>query len=70
MEPYGLDFNGGYGAPVLGGNDLEQSSVTQPLLDEGGAGLANLGRGPAYAWVGFVILLVLLRVLIEVAEDA
>lgn len=64
---YELDFNGGQGVPVYGGNDLEQSGVTMPLLDDTGAGLADLGKGPAFAWIGFVILLVLLRVLIEVS---
>lgn len=66
---YELDFNGGAGGFVENGGDvLEQSGVTMPLFDDNGAGLANLGKGPAFAWVGFVILLVLLRLLIEVSD--
>lgn len=67
------DFYGGAGGGIFGGSDLEASASAAVTLS-GSAGLgadvsAGANTGPAFAWVGFVLCLIGLRVLIEVSGD-
>ena len=61
-----LDFYGGTAGAVWTGNDLDQMANTEPVLDlSGGPSKASRGSGPAMAWIGFAILLIALRLLVE-----
>jgi len=56
-----------YGASPLGGGNLTAAASAAVQASAGGPGAT--GNGAAWSWVGFVLLLVGLRVLIELGGE-